>query len=340
MSCRRANTCVNLHDVELDFDKLVGELIRARRGRRSQLALSRRLGFKTNVVYTWENGKRSPTAGQLLRLVQRTGCDVRAALRRFVGRQCAWLDQHEPWSGEGIVELLGELRGAMPITQLAQGCGVSRFAVSRWLSATSEPRAAELLAVVHHCSQRLSDLTMLFCEAPLPSLASETKRLAAARQIARTHPWSQLVLRHLELAAYTRLSAHQPGWIAARAGISLEEEEGTLTMLVAAGQASWTGTHFSPNAIAALDMRKEPKLVQSQRAFWAKVASERAPSASEGVCAYNIFCVSQEGYQQLKLLQREFLQKARAIIATAHPEERVALMQLNLVPFDDQAPEP
>jgi hypothetical protein len=40
------------------------------------------------------------------------------------------------------------------------------------------------------------------------------------------------------------------------------------------------------------------------------------------------------------VLQREFLQKARAIIATAHPEERVALLQLNLVSFDEQITEP
>ncbi len=320
--------------MELNFDTLVGELIRACRGRRSQLALSRRLGFKTNVVYTWENGKRRPTAGQLLRLVQRTGCDVAAALRRFIGRPCTWLDQHEPWSSEGIRQLLAELRGAMPINQLADACGVSRFAVSRWLSATSEPRASELLAVVSHCSQRLSDLTTSFCESALPSLTSETKRLAAARQIAQTHPWSQLVLRHLELDAYTRLPQHRPGWIAARTGIGLAEEEGTLQMLVAAGQASWTGSHYSPNAIPALDMRKEPKLVEHQRAFWAKVASERAPTTPDSVCAYNIFTISHEGYQQLKILQREFLQKARAIIGNAHPDERVALLQLNLVPFD------
>lgn len=327
-------SCVILHDMELDFDLLVAELIRACRGRRSQLALSRRLGFKTNVVYTWENGKRSPTAGQLLRLAQRTGSDVAAVLRRFVGRPCAWLDRYEPWSREGVVELLGELRGATPIHQLAEACGVSRFVVSRWLSATSEPRAAELLAVVHSCSQRLSDLTTLLCETPLPSLVGETKRLAAARRIAQTHPWSQLVLRHLELDAYTRLPAHESGWIAKRAGLSLEEEEGTLQMLVAAGQASWTGTHYGPNAIPALDMRKEPQLVQSQRAFWAKVASERAPTTPDSVCAYNIFTVSESGYQELKVLQREFLQKARAVIAAARPDERVALLQLNLVPFD------
>lgn len=321
--------------MELSFEQLVSELIRGCRGRRSQLALSRRLKFKTNVVYTWEHGKRSPSAGQLLWLIQRTGCDVAGALRHFIGRPCTWLERHEPWSKEGVAALVAELRGAMPITQLAEACQVSRFAVSRWLSATAEPRAAELMAVVHHCTHRLSDLTALFCEAPLPSLAGEVKRLAAARQIAKTHPWSQLVLRHLELAAYAQLEKHEPGWIAARAGITLAEEAGTLEMLAEAQQVRWTGSHYSPSAIPALDMRQEPTLVQHQRAFWAKVASERAPTANDGVCAYNIFTVSREGYQQLKQLQREFLQKARAIIATAAPEERVALLQLNLVPFDE-----
>lgn len=150
---------------------------------------------------------------------------------------------------------------------------------------------------------------------------------AAAAQRARIDP-------------HPRGPSHWARPLRARTGIGLAEEEGTLQMLVAAGQASWTGSHYSPNAIPALDMRKEPKLVEHQRAFWAKVASERAPTTPNSVCAYNIFTISHEGYQQLKILQREFLQKARAIIGNAHPDERVALLQLNLVPFDGLPSDP
>ena len=67
----------------MDYDQLASELIRALRGRRSQLAFSRRLGFRTNVVHTWEAQRRWPTASRSLRAAQRAGVDPRAALTRF-----------------------------------------------------------------------------------------------------------------------------------------------------------------------------------------------------------------------------------------------------------------
>src|SRR5690606_6604411 len=45
---------------DLDFRALSREWVRAMRGPRSQTALSRRLGYRTNVIYRWESGARSP----------------------------------------------------------------------------------------------------------------------------------------------------------------------------------------------------------------------------------------------------------------------------------------
>ncbi len=44
--------------------------------------------------------------------------------------------------------------------------------------------------------------------------------------------------------------------------------------------------------------------------------------------------VSEAGYVQLLALQREYLLKARALIADSLPEERALLLQISLVPFD------
>jgi transcriptional regulator with XRE-family HTH domain len=68
---------------ELDYQQAARDLVRALRGRRSQRALSRRLGYTTNVIYTWEAGRRWPTAAEALRLAERTGVELRAALTRF-----------------------------------------------------------------------------------------------------------------------------------------------------------------------------------------------------------------------------------------------------------------
>ena len=39
---------------ELDFEQIARELLVALRGKRSQTAWSRRLGYKSNVAYAWE----------------------------------------------------------------------------------------------------------------------------------------------------------------------------------------------------------------------------------------------------------------------------------------------
>ena len=64
----------------LDFDALAAELMRALRGKRSQRAFSRRLGMKSNTAYSWEAGRRWPTATRFFHIASRTGRDLPAAV--------------------------------------------------------------------------------------------------------------------------------------------------------------------------------------------------------------------------------------------------------------------
>ena len=90
----------------LDYGQLGAELIRALRGKRSQMALSRRLGYKTNVVYLWEAQKGAPTGVGFFRLAERVGVDVRHALEQFYRTPPPWLRDHEPVSVSGVAALL------------------------------------------------------------------------------------------------------------------------------------------------------------------------------------------------------------------------------------------
>jgi len=63
------------------YEVMAAELLRALRGRRSQVAFSRRLGYRSNVAHTWETGKRWPTAAVTLRAARRVGVDLDAGLR-------------------------------------------------------------------------------------------------------------------------------------------------------------------------------------------------------------------------------------------------------------------
>src|SRR5262245_49966714 len=55
------------------------QLLRALRGKRSQRAFARRLGFRANPVTDWEHGRRYPTAQETLRAAARVGKNVTAA---------------------------------------------------------------------------------------------------------------------------------------------------------------------------------------------------------------------------------------------------------------------
>ena len=69
------------------------ELIRAARGSRSQVAFSRRLGYRSNVAAEWESGRRAPTAKEWVRACTIGGLSVRQAITEFHRRTAhLWKD--------------------------------------------------------------------------------------------------------------------------------------------------------------------------------------------------------------------------------------------------------
>ena len=79
----------------MDFARIARELLVAIRGHRSQTAFSRWLGYRSNVVYSWEAGRRWPTGAEFFRVCQRAGVDVVAALER-VGFRATRTPLHKP----------------------------------------------------------------------------------------------------------------------------------------------------------------------------------------------------------------------------------------------------
>ncbi len=53
----------------MNYHRLACGVVRALRGKRSQLAFSRRLGYSTNVAYAWEAGRRGPSTREAFRMI-------------------------------------------------------------------------------------------------------------------------------------------------------------------------------------------------------------------------------------------------------------------------------
>jgi DNA-binding phage protein len=317
-----------------DYERLASELLRAARGRRSQVAWSRRLGSRGNVAYSWESGRRFPTAARAFWALGRAGRDARAALRSFYRAPPAWLGDVALDTREGVVQLLADLRGHVPIAELAARTGKSRFSVSRWLSGDAEPRLPDFLRLVEAMSLRLLDFVHALVDAAeLPCVHKAWEELSRARRAAYEMPWSHAVLRALELEQYRALGAHEPGWIAHGLGISPEEEARCLEMLEHTGQIAREGGRFAVAAVQTVDTRQNPEASKRLKLWWSRVALERLERDDAGLFSYNLFTVSNADYQRLRELHLAYFRQLRSIVASSAPAERVVLANVQLFDF-------
>jgi transcriptional regulator with XRE-family HTH domain len=318
----------------MDFDRIARDLLVALRGRRSQVAWSRRLGYRSNVAYAWESGSRSPTAAETFRAARRAGVDLSAALTRFYGRPPGWLDALDPATPEAVARLLDDLRGSTSITDLARRSGLSRYSLSRWLAGQTQPRLAEFLQLVEAASVRMVDLLAVLVDpATMPSVTEFWTRLEARRRGAAEFPWTQAVVRALELDAYRQLPAHEPGWIAARLGMPAEEEERCLAFLCDTGQVTRTGPHYQVEALA-VDTRRHPDIGRRLKAHWTRVAADRVEREAPGQFSYNVFTVSEADFERIRELHLAYFHALRAIVAESEPGERVAVANVQLFALD------
>jgi transcriptional regulator with XRE-family HTH domain len=311
------------------------ELIRALRGGRSQTAFSRRLGSRANVVYTWESGRRWPTAAKTLWAARRAGVDVHAAIARFYRTPPEWLGRTDVATRAGVARLLEDLRARTPIRDIATRTGRSRFRVSRWLTGAAEPRLPDFLRMIEATSLRVLDFLAVLAEpSSMPGIATDWSELQNARTAAYEMPWSHAVLRAVELRQYRELRKHQPGWIAARLGISEEEESRCLEMLLRTRQIRRRGGRYFPGTTLTVDTRQNPKAGRRLKAWWASVALERLEHDEAGLYSYNLFSVSQADYQRLRELHVAYFRELRSIVAKSANAERVVLANVQLLGLD------
>jgi transcriptional regulator with XRE-family HTH domain len=330
--------CESTKSLVMDYSTLASELVRAVRGRRAQGTVSQRLGFRSNVLYAWESGRSYPTAAEFLRFAEKCRVPLRQVLSQFYVKPPAWLTTMKVVATRaGVAAFLRDQRGRTPIVELAASTGLSRFALSRWMKGTAEPRLPDFLHVVDESTQRLGDWIALFADpVQLPSFSRHWQSQLAARRAAYELPWTQPVLRALELHAYQSLPRHEDGWIARRLGLPPETERLALETLALSGQITLRGGHWCVEDASPVNLRVDPDAAARQRQFWLGVAAQRAAD-TPGMFAYNICAVSERDLARLRTLQRDFLQQARTIIAQSSPVEQVVLVQVQVFALDHPA---
>jgi hypothetical protein len=321
----------------MDYRRLAAEFLRVLRGKRSQSVACRRLGARSNVVHQWETARSFPPASKALWAAARWGVDVRAALAQFYRVPPPWLETANLSSAEGVATLLEDLRGGTSIVEVARYCNKSRFAVARWLSGTSEPRLPDFLLMIERCSLRLFDFVEAFVDpAALPSVREPWRKLQAARRLAYDEPWSQAVLRALELHSYQVLGRHRDGWVAERVGIAPAVVARSIKKLEDSGQIEWTGSRWGVKNVMALDTRRDPDAARRLRAWWLRQAAARVASGRRGLM-FNLIGVSNADLARLRELQRAYLTELRSIVARSEPVDHVVLSADLLLDLSEHA---
>ncbi len=315
----------------MDFDAAGRELLRALRGERSQVALSRQLGFRTNVVYTWEAGRRSPPFGALWRVARRVGVDPEDVLLRFLAVV------PEALTGVGIDTIVGgsallrELRGEQPLPVLSKVTGFSRHALSRWLGGRAEPTLGQGLAFIEGATRRGLDFIACFADpSTLRASREDWRVLTSRRAITFACPWSPAVLRALELTEYQASPEHVPGWIARRLGIPAAEETRCLDALLEAGLIQRVAGRYVGLAVT-VDTRPGPEPARrAVKQHWAQVGTERLEAGRPGLFSYNVFGVSRADLARIEALHAAYFNDLRAIVAQSSPVECVAVVNLQV----------
>lgn len=320
----------------LDPYEVARQFLIALRGKRSQVAWSRRLGYRSNVAYTWESGRRYPTASETFRACGRAGLDVRACLERFYGHETRpWLDEHDDLATvEATSALMRDLQGRTTITDLARRAKLSRYSVTRWLSGQTQPRLPDFLTLIEASSLRLVDFLISFVPPEeLPAIQDLYRRLEARRQGAGRFPWTQAVMRALDVTDYLALPEHDDAWVAQRLSLPLEEVQACMEHLQLTGQIERRDGLFQPAPIA-VDTRTASSIGRVLKAHWAKVGVERIEAGAPGQFSYNVFNCSHEDFERIRELHLGYYRAMRQIIAASTPEEHVVVANVQLFKLD------
>lgn len=315
---------------DMTWDLTARELLRALRGKRSQGAFSRRLGYRSNVACDWEAGRRFPTAARTLAHCERLGLPVQAAFEAFQPACATALRTDGAFS---VGRWLDALRGSTSTVALAKRSGFSRYALARWFAAQAEPPLPSFLHLVEEITGRVSDLVQALVRIEqVPSLLDAHRRRTAAKRLAFDHPWTEAILRVMETTSYRELPVHRAGYIARQLNITETQEAVALRNLEQAGILSLENGRYRDVLPLTVDTNAAPKDLNQLKAHWTRVCLERltAPRATDWL-GYNVVSLSESDLARVHDVLRHAFREIRAIAAASEPVETVALLNLQLV---------
>lgn len=320
----------------VSYEDVAAELIRALRGRRSRADVSRRLGYRSNIVHRWELKHSWPTASRFLEMHRRLRPTAPSWIEQFFNGLPDWASPRDQTSPRAVAAFLQRLRGKTPLLKIAELARCNRYSVSRWIAGTAQPKLPDFLRLVDVMSRRLPDLIAAFEDpARLPSMNLRWKQLQLARRAGYELPWSHAVLRALELKGAPRALVAQQDWIARKLRIPAGTVREALAVLEGAAQITKTKRGYRVREITSIDTGRDPELSRGVKIAWLRTALERLEANTPGRFGYSVFAVSKADLAELHALHLQYVRAMQSVIARSTPSECVGLYCSQLLDLSD-----
>ncbi len=308
------------------------QFLRALRGERSQQAWAKRLGYKSNPLTDWENGRSFPYVSEVLRVATIARIDGAAAFQRF--NPNVLLSRGD--NGYEVGAWLRATLGSTSVSEVARRMAYSRSSLSRWVCGATEPRIPEFFAFLDAATGRVQDWVAEFVPIEqVPALAARHEAARAAKELAFSNPWTEALLRLLELEGYLSSPEHDDAMFAARLCLPVELVQGALRALVSARVIERRGTHYTVLSQLTVDTAGGKQQLHALKAHWANVAAERAHTPHAGdVFGYNVLSASRKDVERIRSVLKNAFREVRAIVSASEPAECVALVNVQLVGWE------
>ncbi|MEM9188256.1 MAG: DUF4423 domain-containing protein [Myxococcota bacterium] len=321
----------------MDHERLSSEFLRALRGGRSQTGFSRRLGFRSNVAYTWEAGLRFPSADEAMVAADRSGHDVEAALLSYCRVHLGFGAAEKIGdlrTVDGMASFLRSVQGSTLASELASRCGKNRHAVARWLRGETRIRLPDLLLLLEVTNRSLlTFLSGFVSPAQLPTVSADWARVQALGSVLFDGPDIMLMFVGLGLTTYRELPRHEPGWLARRVGISLEREIAALETLRQLRVIAWNGRRWLIDDGSELDTRRYPHAYMDIKRMFGRLGLERI---GDGNFNYVVLSISSSELERLYTLQREVIDRVRSIATEDRHGEDVVMFTVQVAPLAER----
>lgn len=298
------------------------EILTILRGKKPSSLVSQKMGFKTNVVYSWERKQRSMSWVQFVKF-----CEV--VDRKFIEdfRLFFRIENDLKQSELVVAQLIGDCSNL----EIAKILGIAKSKVSKWLHGKQEPSYQDIMMLASISGGQLAAFFMT------QEKFSQLSKISSLKQIKiffETYPKAILIWNIIDLESYKqgRVSESKMAQLCQLKLSELIEMLSKMESLhiLKKSDSLWTHDHHSVCFIGTQD--EQNKMMH----YWLSESARKLmlKNASSPVSRYNIFTADHKAISEIQNATIDFLHKVGAIIESAQSRPQTSLLILTNLLID------